>query len=69
MKIAKKRNFSQKIRVRMSQNEYSRVGMSSEKARKTRSNPNFWKTPITETRENENFGKNRLSQGLKMQAL
>jgi len=48
----------------LSRNEFSRVGTSSEKARITRPNPNFRKTPITETRENENFGKNRLSQGL-----
>jgi len=34
-----------------------------EKARITRPNPNFQKTQITETRENENFGKNCLSQG------
>jgi len=46
-----------------SRNEFSRVGTSSEKARITRPNPNFRKMPITETRENENFGKNRLSQG------
>ncbi len=46
-----------------SRNEFSRVGTSSEKARITRPNPNFQKTPITETRENENFGKNHLSQG------
>ncbi len=56
--------FFTKIRVRTSWNKFSRVEMSSVKARKTHSNPNFWKTLITETRENENFGKNRLSQGL-----
>jgi len=41
-----------------SRNEYSRVGTSSEKAKKTRSDPNFWKTTISETRENKNR-KNR----------
>jgi hypothetical protein len=34
---------------------FSQVETSLEKARKTRSNPNFRKTVITETRENENF--------------
>jgi hypothetical protein len=42
--------------------------MSSEKARKTRTDPNFCKMAITETRENENFGKSRLSQGPKIKA-
>ncbi len=78
-----------------SRNEFLRVGTSSEKARKTCSDPNFWKianfsyffaknrenrekkhwnylniseiwkTAISETRENKNFGKNRLTQGLR----
>jgi len=34
-----------------SQNEFSRVGTSSEKDQKTRSDPNFRKTAISETRE------------------
>jgi len=42
----------------LSRNEFSRVGTSSEKARKTRSDPNFRKTA------NKNFGKNCLTQGL-----
>jgi len=49
-----------------SRNEFSRVGTSSEKARKTRSDPNFWKTAISKTRKNKNFGKNRLTHGLKI---
>jgi len=49
-----------------SRNEFLRVGTSSEKAQKTRSDPNFRKTAISETRENENFGKNNLTQGLKV---
>ena len=60
----KKTQFFAKIRVGTSQVKFLRVGTSSEKARITRSSPNFRKTPITETRENENFGKSRLSQGL-----
>ncbi len=48
----------------MSWDEFSRFGTSSEKARKTRSDPNFQKTAISETRENQNFGKNRLTHGL-----
>ncbi len=47
-----------------SRNKFSRVETSSVTAQKTRSDHNFQKTPISETRENENFGKNRLSQGL-----
>jgi len=35
-----------------------------EKAQKTRSDPNFCKTAIAETRKNKKFGKSRLSQGL-----
>ena len=42
-----------------SRNEFSRVETSSEKARITRSSPNFRKTAITETRENENREKTR----------
>jgi len=83
--------FSEHSSRVLSRNKFSRVGTSSEKARKTRSDPNFWKitnfgdfftknreknhgnyqniseiqkTAISETRENENFGKNRLTQGL-----
>ncbi len=41
-----------------------RVVTSSEKAGTTCSNPNFRKTDISETHENKNFGKSRLSQGL-----
>ncbi len=66
-KIAKKRVFLRKNAIfceNQGRNEFSRVATSSEKARKTRSDPNFCKTAITETRENENFGKSRLSQGL-----
>jgi hypothetical protein len=40
-----------------SRNEFSRVGTSSEKARKTRSDPNFRKTAISETRSDPNFRK------------
>ncbi len=36
-----------------SRNEFSRVGTSSEKDQKTRSDPNFCKTAITETCENK----------------
>ena len=43
-------------------NEYSRDGTSSEKARKTRSDPNFRYLGISETRENENFGKKPFSK-------
>jgi len=42
-----------------SRNEYSRDGTSSEKARKTRSDPNFRKTAISETRSDPNFRKVR----------
>ncbi len=41
-------------------NEFSRVGTSSEKARKTCSDPNFWKTAISKTRENENCKKTQI---------
>jgi len=51
----------------LSQNEFSQVRTSSEKAQKTRSDPNFWKTAISETRENKKFGKTRLLQGLSVQ--
>jgi len=45
-----------------SRNEYSRDGTSSEKARKTRSNPNFRKTAISETRSDPNFWKTAISE-------
>jgi hypothetical protein len=40
-----------------SRNEFSRVGTSSEKARKTRSDPNFRITAISKTRSDPNFWK------------
>ncbi len=58
----KKMRFFAKIRVRTSRNKSGRVGTSSDKAQNTRSNPNFQKTAISETRENENFGKKCLTQ-------
>ncbi len=57
MKIAKKR-------IGTSRNEFSRVQTSSVKAGKTRSDPNFRNTDISETRETKRFRKTSLSQGL-----
>jgi hypothetical protein len=47
-----------KIRVRTSRNEFG-------KSSKNSSRLEFCKKSITETRENENFGKNHVSQGLR----
>ncbi len=60
--------FSTKIRVGTSCNEFSRVKTSSVKARKTRSDPSFRKTAISETRENKNFGKNVFRRALVYEA-
>jgi len=56
-------NFDPQVSSRVSsRNEFSQVGTSSEKARKTRSDPNFWKMAISETRENKNRKKLRFSR-------
>jgi len=49
--------FSEHSSQVSSRNEFLRVGTSSEKARKTCSDPNFWKTAISETSENKNHEK------------